>query len=88
MSLSDDMARGSMADKRFPRRNLKSCWGCAYAFGEYVWEDSVHVQCEHRYEGLNDENVKWRDIVHFDEVCPLWTERTGKMEIRPLVAGE
>ena len=88
MSVTDDMLRAvKYANRRFPLRKVKSCWTCAFAIGEFVREEKVHVRCERRYEGLNDEVVKYSDVVLFDEVCPLWEERTGEMAVRHLVGG-
>jgi len=90
MSVTDDMLRAvKYANRRFPLRKVKSCWTCTCATGECLpgCESDVHVHCERRYEGLNDGVVKYSDVVRFDEVCPLWEERTGEMPIRILVAG-
>lgn len=78
-----------MSEKRKsppPFSRAKTCWTCKFSHGESggKW-GTTYVYCNRRYAGQKDN--EFVDFVQYDEVCPLWEDSGGELEIFPLITG-
>ena len=72
-----------------PRKRLKNCWTCKFAHGERVAPGyPIIVLCKQRYANLPKNDLEFTDMVHHDEVCPLWEEYDGEMPVIEIIGGD
>ena len=82
--LEDTTDRANMVEQRFPRKKVKTCWGCKFSWGEGLCGMGpalIQTFCEQRYAGFPKGEGELIDRVYDDEVCPLWEGRVGKMPV-------